>query len=54
MGLLRCDCARRTVEVGIPKGEDATVRGHQPVAPAVGRGGHAHDGPVEMDAPVEP
>ena len=43
------DCARGTVEVGIPKGEDATVGGHQPVAPAVGRGGHAHDGPVEMD-----
>ena len=32
-----------------PKAEDAPVGGHQPVAPAVGGGGHVHDGSVEVD-----
>ena len=38
------------VEAGVAEGEDAAVGGHQPVALAVGRGGHAHDGLVEVDA----
>ena len=40
----------RAVEGGVAEGEDAAVGGHQPVAPAVGRGGHAHDGLVEVAA----
>ena len=38
---------RRSVEGGITEGEDTAVRGHQPVAPPVRRGVHAHDGLVE-------
>ena len=43
MGSLRCDPARRAVELGVAVGEDAAVGGHQPVA-AVAIGCCAHDG----------
>ena len=36
------------VEAGVAEGEDAAVGRHQPVALAVGRGGHPHDGLVEV------
>ena len=47
MGALRC-VPHRAVERGIAETEDATVGSHQPVAPAVGRRGHADDGCVEV------
>ena len=43
------DGARRAVEPGVAVGEDAAVGGDQPVAPAVGGRGHAHDRLIEMD-----
>ena len=36
--------------MGVAEGEDAAVVGDQPVAAAVGGGGHADDGLVEGDA----
>ena len=44
------DVAGRAVELGITEGEDAPVRGHQPVALVVGRDGHRDDRPVERVA----
>ena len=52
MGWLRA-CAGRAEEGGVAVGEDAAVGGHQPVALAAGRGGHADDGLVE-GSPVDP
>ena len=49
----RAPCPHRAVEPGVAEGEDPTVRGHQPVAPAVRCRGHAHDG-VERRPPIEP
>ena len=37
------DAPGRAEERGVTEGEDAAVGGHQPVAVAVGRGGHADD-----------
>jgi hypothetical protein len=42
--------AGRAVEHGVAVVEDAAVGGHQPVAPAVGRGRHPDDGLVEVQA----
>ena len=39
-----------TVEGGVAEGEHAAVGGHQPVAAAVGGGGHPDDGGVEMES----
>ena len=50
MGWLSVDAARGAVEVGVAEGEDAAVGRHEPVAVAVGRGGHADDGLVEVNA----
>ena len=47
MGRLSAQAAGGAVEGGVAVGEDAPVGGHQPVALAVGGGGHPHDGPVE-------
>ena len=44
------------MEAGVAEAEHAAVGGHQPVALAVGGGGHAHHGPVEAQGaggPVE-
>ena len=50
MGRLSIDAAGRAVEGGVAVGEDASVRGDEPVAPAVGGRRHAHDGPIEHHA----
>src|SRR5579864_7119708 len=46
-GLRRIDTPARAVERGVPEGEDAAVVGDEPVAAAVGGGGHADDGVVD-------
>ena len=48
-GRVERQATRRAVEDGIAVAEDATVGGHQPVAPAVGRAQHADDRLVEGD-----
>src|SRR5579875_1838141 len=48
--------AHRAEERGVAEGEDPAVGGHQPVALAARGGGHAHDGPRQVDllrVPVE-
>ncbi len=42
-GLVERRAPMGPVEAGVAVGEDAAIRGHQPVAPAVGCGRHAHD-----------
>ena len=57
MGLLSRRLPVEPKKRGVSEGEDAAVRGHQPVALPVRGGGHAHDGLVEVMAthrPVEP
>src|SRR5208283_2435172 len=49
-GLVQADTAGRAAKSGVPVVEDAPVRGHEPVALAVGGGSHPHDGPVEGQA----
>src|ERR1039458_8325686 len=49
MGWLRWRRRGGAVERGSPKGEEAAVRGHEPVTGAIGRGRHTHDGLVEVD-----
>ncbi len=46
--------AHRPVEGGVAEGEEAAVGGHQPVALAVGRGGHAHHRLVQTHASGRP
>ena len=43
MGWFERDVAGGAVELGVAEGEDAAVGGDQPVAAAVGGGGHADD-----------
>ena len=55
MGRVKADAAGGPEELGVAEGEDAAVGGHQPVAAALGHGGHAHDGLGRgVTPPVEP
>ena len=55
MGLLRRMPPVEPWNAASPKAEDAAVGRHQPVAPAVGGGGDADDGTVQVHTcPVEP
>ena len=45
------DARQRAVVPGVAEGEDAAVRGHQPVAPAVTGGRHAHHRLVQVHRP---